>query len=142
MLFLLGQISQTNEGGEEDTSDEDSDESSKDDDDDSTEEVEQGPLDNTNLEESNLEESNLEESGLLEESEPADEVVEEEDWRNELDERGEQREEKESEDMKIARNNQTESSQTSPGAGTSQASVVDDHASQWIHTFSKPQALR
>ncbi|CAB3983814.1 E3 ubiquitin- ligase TRIM37-like isoform X1, partial [Paramuricea clavata] len=180
------QISQTNEGGEEDISDDvqDSDESSKEDDveDDSTEgeeEVEQGPLDNTNLEE-----SNLEESGLLEESELADESVEE-DWRNELEERVEQRDEKESEDMKrkIARNSGTQAAisqaVTSPDgaqggtsqsaiaeantsqanisqANTSQASIsqtstsqasvlqastLDDHTSQWIHTFTKPQAL-
>ena len=107
------------------------------------EEIEQGQLDSTTLEDSNLEESALEESALADESE----VVGEESG-NELEERVEQRDEKESEEMKrkIARNG-SGAEGTTQQAGTveanrSQASTLDDHTSQWIHTFTKPQALR
>ena len=101
-------------------------------------------MDNTNLEDSNLEESALlEESGLADESE----AVEEESG-NELEERVEQRDEKESEEIKrkIARNGcgtegRTQQEGTVEG-NRPQASALDDHTSQWIHTFTKPQALR
>lgn len=108
------------------------------------EEIEQGQLDNTNLEDSNLEESALlEASGLADDSE----AVEEESG-NELEGRVEQRDEKESEEMKrkIARNGGGTEEATQQGgtveANRPQASALDDHASQWIHTFTKPQALR
>ncbi|XP_028396496.1 E3 ubiquitin-protein ligase TRIM37-like [Dendronephthya gigantea] len=121
-----GQISQTNEGGEEECSDHSSDDSED-------SEEDEGPLlDHTNDE-------TLEESGLLGDSELADDSeVPEEDWVNEQEECG-AKDEKESDETKkkVERNTPSGPSDGSQVISSNEQS----YGEHWLRTFSKPEAL-